>query len=200
MNEIEIRNATLLDVDTKLRIIDLIAVPWEEEGDVLWRGEVWREVFDRHSFDGIEEHAGRIRVNREHVKGDTIGKLVHLDPQHELGLFTRAKIGKTQRGDDTLALAEDDMISPSIGYRVNSPADVRSNSRTKVRRVLRGFLDHLSMVEAPAFAGAKVLAVRAESSELAVVEQEPLRKTPALEEAMNDDVLMWAASRVSSRT
>lgn len=200
MNEIEIRNATFLDVDTKLRIIDLIAVPWEEEADVMWRGELWREMFDRNSFDGIEEHAGRIRVNREHVIGDTIGKVVHLDPKHESGLFTRAKIGETQRGDETLALAQEDMISPSIGYRVQSPADVRSNSRTKVRRILRGFLDHLAMVEAPAFAGAKVLAVRAEPSGLAVVEQEPLPKTPALEEAMNDDVLLWAASRVSNRT
>jgi len=75
--EVEHRNATLQDVDKKLRLVDLIAVPWNEETDkVLWRGEPWREIIDRHAFDGIETHAGRIQVNREHVKGDTVGKVV----------------------------------------------------------------------------------------------------------------------------
>lgn len=196
MNEIEIRNSTLTDVDTKLRLIDLIAVPWDQETEVMWRGEKWREVFARSSFKGIEEHAGRIRVNREHQIGDTVGKVVHLDNDNDLGLLARVKIAQTPRGDETLALAEEDMISASVGYRVKSPSDVQINRRSKLRTVLRGFLDHLAMVEAPAYAGAQVLAVRAEPSGLSVVES-PLPATPSLDELMNDPLLVWAAERVS---
>jgi hypothetical protein len=76
VNEIFVRNdASLADVDVKQRIIDLIAVPWDQEATVPWHGEMWREVFRRGAFDGIEDHAGRIRVNREHVRGDTVGNL-----------------------------------------------------------------------------------------------------------------------------
>lgn len=195
MNEIEIRRSTLTDVDVKLRLIDLIAVPWEQEAEVPWRGEVWREVFARGAFKGIEDHAGRIRVNREHVQGDTVGKVVHFDSSHQDGLLTRVKIAETPRGDDTLALAEEDMISASVGYYVKSFSDVQINKRSKVRRVLRGFLDHLAMVENPVYVGAKVLAVRAEPSGLEVVT--PLIETPNLDEAQSDELFLWAASRAS---
>lgn len=194
MTEIFLRNSTLADVDAKLRLIDLIAVPWDEEADVFWRAEWWRESFDRHSFDGIESHAGRVRVNREHVTGDTVGKVVAFEPSHKVGLWTRTKIASTPRGDETLALAEEDMISASIGYRIENPADVDVNKRTKSRRVMRAFMDHLGMVEAPAYSGAQVLAVRAEQSGLQVAEI-PLPDTPALDDWMNDEVFAWAKSR-----
>src|SRR5688572_6910323 len=113
-DEIILRNSTLTDVDTKLRLIDLIAVPYDEETEVIWRGEVWNEVFDRSSFTGIEDHAGRVRVNREHVRGDTVGKVVSFDSTDEKGLIARVKIAQTLRGDETLALAEEDMISASV--------------------------------------------------------------------------------------
>jgi hypothetical protein len=53
------------------------------------------------------------------------------------------------------------------------------------------------MVEDRAYQGAEVLAVRAGPSGLTVVEHSPLPETPALDEAMNDDVLAWAASRLN---
>lgn len=196
-DEIILRNSTLTDVDSKLRLIDLIAVPYDEETEVLWRGEPWNEVFDRSSFHGIEDHAGRVRVNREHIRGDTVGKVVSFDSTNELGLMARVKIAQTLRGDETLALAEEDMISASVGYRVKSPSDVQLNKRTKVRRVMKAFLDHLGMVESPAYAGAQVLAVREESSGLTVMET-PLPPTPVLDELRDDEVLAWAASRVTA--
>ena len=103
------------------------------------------------------------------------------------------KVAETSRGDDTLALAEEDMISASVGYRVKKPSDVQLNKRTKMRRVMRAFIDHLAMVEAPAYEGARVLAVRAEPSGLQVAE--PLPPTPALDEAMDDEILAWARAR-----
>lgn len=195
-DEIILRSSTLTDVDAKLRLIDLIAVPYDQETEVFWRGEPWREVFDRSSFTGIEDHAGRIRVNREHIKGDTVGKVVSFDSSHEAGLLARVKIAQTPRGDETLALAEEDMISASVGYRVKNPSDVQLNKRTRVRRVLKAFLDHLGMVESPAYQGAQVLAVREESSGLAVVESSPLPATPVLDALRDDEVFQWAASRI----
>ena len=170
--EVFTRNdAVLADVDVKLRLIDLVAVPWDEEAAVEWRGDMWREVFRRGAFDGLEEHVERVRVNREHVIGDTVGRLVWADPKAEAGLVVRAKIARSQRGDDTLALAEDDAISASVGYRIKSPTDIALTHRDRLREVFRAFLDHLGMVESPTWETAKVLAVREKSE---VVESTPV--------------------------
>jgi hypothetical protein len=195
--EVEHRSSTLEDVNKKLRLIDVLAVPWDEEADVFYRGEVWHESHDRHAYDGIEGHAGRIQVNREHTKGDTVGKVVQVDPSHPKGLFTRVKIYSTTRGDETLTLADEGGAFPSIGFRLNRLSDQKLDRRTKTRKILRGFMDHLAMVEDPAFVGAEVLAVRAGQHGLTVVEQSPLPATPALDEAMSDDLLAWAASRLN---
>lgn len=190
-------DATLKDVDFKQRIIAVLAVPWEQEGDVLWRGEMWKEVFSRGAFNGLEDHAGRISANREHVKGDTVGKVVQADTQDPQGLVLFTRVAKTPRGDETLNLAAEDMIGVSIGYRIKNPSDVEINRQRMTRRVNRGFLDHLSFVESPTWESAKVLAVRAEPSGLVVAET-PLPPTPNLDEFMNDDVFKWARSRTSS--
>lgn len=190
-------DATLKDVDFKQRIISVLAVPWEQEGEVFWRGEWWKEVFSRGAFKGLEDHAGRIPVNRQHLKGDTVGKVVQADTSDPQGLVLITRIAKTPRGDETLNLAAEDMIGASIGYRINNPSDVEINRQRMTRRVNRGFLDHLSYVESPTWESARVLSVRAEPSGLTVAEA-PLPPTPKLDEFINDDVLKWARSRASS--
>ncbi len=190
-----VRNDSVLaDIDMKQRLIDLIAVPWDQEAEVPWRGEVWREVFRRGAFDGLEDSVGRVRVNREHVMGNTVGKLVFVDSQAEAGLIARAKIAMTDRGDETLALAAEDMISPSVGYRIKAPDDIRVMRRTRLREVLRAFLDHLSLVEAPAFAGAQVLAVRADQSGPAA---EASPQAQILDEAWADPAYLRALERLN---
>lgn len=197
--EIILRNdATLTNVDTEQRLLDVIAVPWNEEAQVFWRGDVWTEVFERGAFDGIESRAGRVRVNREHRKGDTVGKITEFDSSHPDGLFARVKIAETPSGDEILALAREDMVSASVGYRAAKPSDVQINQQAKTRRVISAFLDHLGMVEDPAFQGAKVLAVRDELSGLEVVEG-PLPETPNLDKFVSDPVLNWARERVANR-
>jgi phage head maturation protease len=199
VSEILLRNdGVFTDVDRKLRLIDLIAVPWDSPAEVFWRDDIWTEVFQRGAFDGIEARAGQVRVNREHVKGNTVGKIVEFDPSHPDGLFSRVKVVKGPRGDELLDLAEDDMISPSVGYRASKPSDVRLNKQTRLREVLNAFLDHLGMVEDPAFKGAKVLAVRGEPSALTDADSGPLPATPVLDAYVNDPVLQWARSRVST--
>jgi len=194
--EILLRNdATLTDVDVKLRLIELIAVPWEQETEVVWRGEKWRELFGRNAFNGLEDSAGRIRVNREHTKGDTVGKVVQADPKDTRGLLTRVKIVSTPRGDETLALAEEDMISPSVGYFIKTAGDVDLNKQTRLRRVHRAFLDHLSLVESPAYEGARVLAVRAESQP--VVDEGPPPARPNLDAMLSDPFIVQIRAQIN---
>lgn len=187
-------DAVLADVNVKQRLIDVIAVPWDQEAEVPWRGEMWREVFRRGAFDGLEDHIGRVRANREHVKGDTVGRLVFADPKAEPGLITRTLVARTPRGDETLALAEDGMISSSIGYRLKDQADLRLERRTRLREVLRAFLDHQSFVESPAFVGAQVLAVREEQPGL---EEAPPPQAQAIDEMFAHPAYLAALERLS---
>jgi HK97 family phage prohead protease len=199
-DELFIRSDTVLgEINTKQRLIDLIAVPWDQEAEVPWRGEMWREVFRRGAFDGLSDHAGRVLVTREHTedqRGDVVGKLVYVDPQFNAGLFARAKIANTNLGDETLALAEEDMVAPSVGYRIKERDDIRLNHRLRMREVLRAFLDHLSLVGYPAFAGAHVLAVREEQS--GPVDPPPQAHT--LDEAWANPAYLAALERLSKDT
>lgn len=194
MSELFVRNdAVLADVNYSERLIDLVAVPWDSKAEVVWREEYWDEVFRRGAFDGLENRIEQVRVNREHVKGDTVGKLVYADPRAEAGLVTRAKIVPTDKGDETLALAAEDMISPSVGYKIKDAADVRLDRRVKLREVVRAFLDHLSLVESPAFADARVLAVREKDEE----EANPPAYSLTLDEAWADPEYLRALDRLS---
>jgi HK97 family phage prohead protease len=178
------------DIDFKERLIDVIAVPWEQEARVFWRGDWWTEVFERGAFNGVESRAGQIRVNREHVKGDTVGKIIELDPTDPRGLFARIRIVPGPKGDEVLNLAKEDMISASIGYRTSKGSDVMLDKDSMLRRVKVAFLDHLGMVEDPAFKQAQVLAVR-EDAASGVVAEGPLPATPALDEFLRDPVMSW---------
>jgi hypothetical protein len=119
-----------------------------------------------------------------------------MDPAHPNGLFARVKMYSTPRGEETLTLADEGGAFPSVGYRVKSFNDMRLDKRTRSRKILRAFMDHLAFVEDPAFVGAEVLAVRAGQHGLVVAER-PLPETPALDEAMSDDLFAWAASRLN---
>jgi HK97 family phage prohead protease len=194
---IEFRSSTITEVNTRQRLVDLIAVPWNQEAQVVWQGDVWKEVFTRGAFPGIETAKG-VRVNREHHVGDTVGKVIAFEDAAE-GLLSQVKIANTSRGEETLALADEDMISASVGFTVKKPSDVQINSRTRERRVMRAFLHHLAMVESPAYEGAHVLAVRGEPSGLQVVEQEAPPSTPALDVFRDDEVFAWARRRLENR-
>lgn len=195
MSEVLTRSdGQVADIDFKLRLIDVIAVPWDTEARVFWRGEWWTESIQRGAFNGTETRVGKIRANREHVKGDTVGKIVEVNPAHERGLFARVKIVRGSKGDELLYLAEEDMVSASIGYRTNKGSDVMLDRQAMTRRVVNGFLDHLGFVEDPAFKEAEVLAVRDDpASKLAA--DGPLPGTPVLDEILRDPLFAWVVEQ-----
>src|SRR4030095_8745323 len=51
--EVEHRASSLQDVNKKQRLIDLIVVPYDQEADIFWRGDVWHESHDRNAYRGI---------------------------------------------------------------------------------------------------------------------------------------------------
>lgn len=196
---LERSDATVLtdDVDFKQRIIDIIAVPYDQEAEVRWRGEVWREVFTRSAFNGIEDHAGRVPVRREHTLGETVGRVIKLNPRYDQGLLASVRIARTPKGDETLQLASEDMLGASVGYYVKRGSDVELNRRSMLRRIKRAFLEHLAMTDVPTWVGARPVAVR-EGLSAQPAAGEPL-VTPVLDEAMADDILSWASQRVSGK-
>ena len=187
---LEVRNTSeVTGVDVKQRILEVIAVPYGQEAPVEYRGEMWLESFDRGAFDGIETRTNPVMVNREHRKGDTVGKVLTWWPERTEGLVAEVRVARTPRGDETLALAEDGMIRASIGFGVRLRDQVLERSSMK-RRIRKAFVDHLGLVEDPAYTGAEVLGVRGSDFDILAADLPPIVARPEL-----DELAAWLASR-----
>lgn len=185
---VEMREATLANVNFPQRMIEVIAVPYEQEAIVEYRGELWHESFERGSFDGIEKRPNRVKANRDHKSERLVGKAVKFWPSREEGLVGEIRIAATPLGDETLTLADEEMLDVSAGFAVRGSDQVLERS-TQKRRIKKGFLDHLAFVAQGAYVGAQVLAVRnpADRPNAATL---PKLDTPNL-----DEVVAWMQSR-----
>jgi HK97 family phage prohead protease len=182
-------------VSFKDRTIDVVAMPWGVETDIIWRSEVWREVFQRGAFNDAIAAGARIPVNREHDHKDTVGRVTDMI-DHARGLLASVKVAKTPRGDETLQLADEGILGASVGYFLQKMSDVAIDRRSMLRTVKKAFMEHLAMTEVPAFVGADTIAVHSELSEHPAAGLQPLN-TPTLDEWLSDDVVAWANARAS---
>lgn len=185
--EIEIRRALteIADVNASQRIITVIAVPYEQPAyPVEYRGQLWTEIFTRGAFDGIEKRPNRVRVNREHLHSDTVGKAINFYPDRQEGLIADLKIAKTVRGDETLELAADDCLSSSVGYGLHQRSHQMLDRASMTRRINKAWLDHISLVASPAYVGADVIDVRDRSD--APPDGRALPDTPVLNNFLAD--------------
>lgn len=185
---VEHRDATVGAVNFAQRIIEMVAVPYEEEAVVEYRGEFWKESFDRGSFDGLEKRPNRVKAFREHDPAKLVGKALAFHPSRDEGLVAEVRVANTSLGDETLSLASEDMLDVSVGFAAR-PSDQVLDRQSRTRRIRKAFLDHLAFVAQPAYAGAHVVAVR--SSEAVADQAEPLI-TPNV-----DEVLGWLSVRSS---
>jgi len=159
MNEdLRFRMAETIGVDFPKRTIELIVTPYEVEATVPFKGRMVTEIFDRGAYDGIQRRANRIRVNRDHVAERTVGRAIALHPSRDVGLVAELRIAQTTLGDETLALADDDCLDASAGY-LPMPGGEVWETRNRVR-ITKAWLGHIALVPEPAYADAKVLAVR----------------------------------------
>jgi HK97 family phage prohead protease len=151
---VEYRTAATLEVRHAQRIIDLIAVPYNEPTDVLRRGRWVSESVDPDAFTGVH---GDVTVNRAHDLEAPLGRVSAFHPNDPRGLRAELRISRTASGDDVLELAADGLLSPSIGFR---PLTEDWNHDRSAVKVTRAQLVHIALTGDPAYKGAKVLAVR----------------------------------------
>jgi hypothetical protein len=184
------RSSSVVGVNYAQRLIEFVAAPYDEEAVVMWRGEPWRELFLRGAWDGIEKRPNRVKVNREHEKTRTIGKIVSFWPSRDEGLVGRARIANTPLGDETLALADDECLGASVGYAAPSRyVDLDKSSRPGLRRVKRAIMDHLAFVSDPTWQSAAVLSVRN------LAQPGPAADLPKLDTPILDDLRAYLAAR-----
>lgn len=156
--ELEFRTAQPLGVSWPKRTIELVVMPYEVEAHVLHRGRLITEVCSRGAWDGIERRANRVRANRDHDLTRTVGRALTFHPSRELGLVAELRISQTLLGDETLALAADEVLDASAGFYPMSGGETWE-TRDR-RRLTKCWLDHVALTPDPAYEGAHVLAVR----------------------------------------
>jgi HK97 family phage prohead protease len=178
---VEIRSATVTNVDFEERFIDLIAVPYDEEAVVPYQGQMVVETVAPGAFDGIETREEHVTANRDHSYERTFGKVLSYSSNDPVGLITRIYVSDTPLGSETLRLAADGVLKGSVGMLVRRSDQVVKKG---FRRIKRAFLDHVSLVPNPAYRGAGVLAVRQEQGLPAEDEGAPPAPTPNLDKVM----------------
>jgi HK97 family phage prohead protease len=183
---VEFRNAPVTGVNFADRIVEMIVTPYEEEAVVEYRNELWRESFLRGAWEGVENRTDRIPVNRDHENSRIVGKAAALHPSRLEGLVAEVRVAPTPLGNETLELANEDMLSASAGFGVYGSDQILEKP---YRRIKKAFLDHIAFVAAPAYSGARVLAVRDEA------EPRTAADLPALVTPNLDEILKWMSSR-----
>jgi HK97 family phage prohead protease len=159
--ELEYRAATVVGTSFPDRLIELIVMPYETETVAEYHGRMVREIVHAGAFDGIERRANRIRVNRDHDVTRTVGRAVRLHPSRQEGLVAELRIAKTPLGDETLELADEEILDASAGF-LPMPGGERWENRS-VRHLDRLWLGHIAMTPEPAYQTARVLSVRSQS-------------------------------------
>ena len=132
-------------------MIDVVAVPYEQTTQVVYRGRVIEETVTRRAFDGVQMRQREFSVNRAHDLERPIAWVHRLRPRDERGLI--AEIGPVRHtcdGDDALELAHEGLLGASVGFVVRNPGDERWTIDRRSRRVNKAWLDHIALTGAPA--------------------------------------------------
>jgi HK97 family phage prohead protease len=148
---------------------------------------MWRESFARGAFDGIQKRPGRVRANRDHDDQRLLGRALRFFPSREEGLVAEVRISDTPLGNETLALAADDVLGASVGFAARG-RDQDFDRKTMTRHIRKAFVDHIAFTPTPAYAGTGVLDIRAETYPPPAADLRRL-VTPDL-----DDLLAWRSS------
>ncbi len=146
------------------RVLFGALLPWGTEAQVMDRGRLVTETFQRGALHGTDPAA--VPVMARHPRdGETlpIGVSVEVEERADAAWWA-GRISATALGDEVLALARDGVpLGLSVGF-VEVPGGSRWLSRDRVVRT-RALLDHVAVVRVGAYAGAEVVGVRAGGGE-----------------------------------
>lgn len=173
-NEMLHRVTAFVDYDVrtsaKERIVSGIAAPFDEEAVVFdpTYGKV-REVFRKGAFTKtiqLSEQSGRrvklLALHDQRSMPLGVATSLREDPR---GLYGEFRISNTRDGDEALTLLEDGALdSFSVGFQAVN-GKTRFVERERLLERLEVKLFEVSLVNLPAYSGAKVLALRDEFQE-----------------------------------
>jgi HK97 family phage prohead protease len=173
---IEIRTAALETVAYPQRLIELIAVPYDQWTEVEHNGRWVQESVAPGAFGAIENRARKFLVNMEHDPARWVGRVTGF-PKDTTGLRVHVQVRRTVEGDQALDDAADGMLGASVGMGVARGDQQWDGNR---RRIHKAFLDHVALTCRPAYVGAEVIDVRHHPS----VVRAPVSSTPNLDEVL----------------
>jgi len=141
------------------RVLFGALLPWGTEAQVMDRGRLVTETFQRGAFAGTDPAAVPVMARHPRDAGTLpIGVSVEVEERADAAWWA-GRISATTLGDEVLALARDGVpLSLSVGF-----AEVTGGNRWLTRdRVVRtrALLDHVAVVRVGAYAGAEVVGVR----------------------------------------
>lgn len=158
---VELRTAVVEHVSYAERLVDLIAVPYDEPAVVEYRGRLVEETIAPGAFGAIANRARKFLVNYHHQPDTWLGTVLTLNSA-EKGLRASIKIRRTADGDQALDDCADGLLGASVGMAVRAADETLGKGPNgETRRVHKAYLDHIALTPTPAYAGAAVLDVRA---------------------------------------
>jgi hypothetical protein len=171
-----LRSVEVRAVDTEKRTIEGLAVPYGQTIDVPSEGI--RERFERGAFGDFKNvPLYWMHEASEDVRATPIGAVIHGEDTED-GYFIRARISETVKGNEVHTLLRDGVVdSLSVGFE--SLEDKEEDGVTVRSKAL---LREVSVVTVPAYAGAKVSAVRNEQNSEAGAEENSYK-----EDIMSED-------------
>ena len=155
----EFRTAEHLDVRPSRRTIELVVMPYERETVVAHEGRMVREVCSRGAFDGVDRQGNKVRVNRDHKVERTVGQAVRFDTRRPDGLVAELQIALGQRWvmRRSPSPTRGSWTPPRGSFRTRTANGGRPAAGAACRAAR---LDHVALTPDPAYADARVLAVR----------------------------------------
>ena len=149
-----------LEVRSDGRTLEGTLMPWGQPASIVEPGGRYVEVFVRNAFDGTDP--ANVPLTRLHPRTGAdlpIGVGVEFDDQ-PARLRGAWHVSDVEEGNEVLQLARDKVpLGLSVGFAEVPGGSRWNHARTRVERV-RATLDHVAVVRAPAYPGARITAVR----------------------------------------
>jgi HK97 family phage prohead protease len=135
-------------------------LPWGVTAQVVDRGRLVTETFQRGALDGTDP--SRVPLTATHPRDAgtlPIGVTIELEDRSDAA-YGSWRVSDTHLGNEVLALARDGVpLGLSIGFAELPGGSRWSADRQRVTRT-RAALDHVAVVRVPAYEGAGVVGVR----------------------------------------